>query len=429
MVSHAHRHAFVRGDSARFMPSPRRSRPGYGLVVLCLAVAWGLARGGLAANSEAYRLNESAVALTAQGRYEEAAALLDRALRLDPGDAAIRRNLAGVRTVWGHRLMRDGTLERAEEQYRAALALQPTEVSALLGLGDVQLRGRNPRSAIETYRRVIGLDARNPDGYARLGEAYVHVGELGLALAEWERALAFRPDDEWLRRRVEEVRREAKVQRGYRARDSQHFTVVFEGESRDEIGRAVLQILEAAYSDVGYELGAYPPYEIQTIIYTDADFRAATGLPSGAGAFYHRLDGKIRVAQRGLTPGDARLTSVLYHEYTHALVYAITRGKTPPRWFDEGLSVHMERGRASEFRKEALSQARAGVVPPLEVSPYVHGSVAVEYLIQRFGMTGIRHLLQRLGEGIPFAAAFRDNFRTDLPAFEQELREVLARQQ
>jgi hypothetical protein len=226
---------------------------------------------------------------------------------------------------------------------------------------------------------------------------------------------------------VEDVRREVGVQGGYRGRESQHFTIAYEGQRQEDIGRELLHILERAYNDVGYELGAYPAYEVQVIFYSDADFQRAVGAPQTwvGGAYYHLLDGKIRFALRGMSPGDPRLVSDLYHEYTHALIYAVTRGNNPPRWVHEGLAVHMERRRAPEFRQEAIRLARAGRIPTLDQSPYTHGSPAVEHLIERYGMGRVRHMLQRMGEGVPFAQAFQEAFQRDLATFQREFRDLL----
>jgi tetratricopeptide (TPR) repeat protein len=370
------------------------------------------------ANPEAQRLNEAAVARTAQGGYEEAAELFTQALRLSPDDPVIRKNLAGLRTVMGHRLLKAGLLQRAQEQYQAALGLHPDESAALLGLGDVQLLEREPRAAAETYRRVIVLEPRNADAYGRLGEAYNSLGDLEAALSEWARALAIRPEDAGLRQRMDQVRREAQLLSHHRSRDSQHFRVIYEGQRREDVGQELLQILERAYTDVGYDLGAYPPYEVQTIFYSEVDFTAS---------HYGLLDGKIRVGLRGLTLANPQLRSILYHEYAHALIYAISRGNNPPRWLHEGLAVHVERQREAEFKQEAIRQARAGAVPALEASPYVHGSVAVELLIERYGLSAIRQILRRMGEGLPFAQAFQETLRLDVPTLQESVRDLLVR--
>jgi Flp pilus assembly protein TadD len=390
---------------------------------------WGAAVPAGAATQEAERLNQRAVALTARGQYEEAAALLTEALRLSPNDEVIRRNFSGLRTRWGHQLLRAGSTDQAQEQYQAALELNPSESAALLGLGDVQVRRRDPRMAAEMYRRAAAVDPGNADAYIRLGEAYYQQGDLTAALSEWERALSLRPGDGRLRSRIQQVENEARVQGSYRARESQHFTVVYEGQRREDTGRELLQILERAYTDIGYELGAYPSYEVQVLVYSNADFRDATGVPAAlvGGGSYHLLDGKIRIALRGLSSGDPWLTAVLYHEYTHALIYAVTRGNNPPRWVHEGLAVQMERQRAPGFKQEAIQRARSGVVPTLDQSPYMHGSVAIGYLIERNGGSGIQQLLRRMGEGKPFDQAFQETFQMDVATLQRNLRDYLVR--
>ncbi len=380
-----------------------------------------------AGSEEAARLNESAVALTAQGRYAEAATLFDRALRLSPDDDIIRRNLARVRTVLGHQLLRAGSLPAAQEQYQAALELVPDESAALLGLGDAQLQQHDPRGAVASYQRAIALEPRNAEAYLRLGEAYHQQGDVAAALSTWQQALALRPEDGRLRQRIEAVQKESRVQTGYRSRGSQHFTVFYEGQRREDLGRQLLDMLERAYADVGYELGGYPPSEVQVIFYSNEDFVNATGYSAGIGGFYHRLDGKIRIALKGMTPGDPTLQSVMSHEYTHALIYAITRGNNPPRWVHEGLAVQMEKWRAPTFKQEAVRQARAGTLPLLDASPYTHGATAVGHLIDRYGMARMRHLLQRLGDGRAFAEAFQETFQRDLGTFQQEYRDLLVR--
>jgi len=399
------------------MPFLRLCRSGSWRILLCVALLLGTAILAEPASQEAEGLNQMAVGLTNQGQYEQAAALLTQALRLSPNDEVIRRNLSGLRTRWGNRLLQEGSLERAQEQYQAALELNSNESAALLGLGDIQLRNRQPRIAAELYRRAVAADPRNPDAYARLGEGYYQQRDPTAALSAWEQALALH-EDVYLRRRVEEVQREIQIHTGYRGRESQHFTIKYDGQQREDIGRELLQILERAYNDVGYELGAYPPYEVQTIFYSEAEFVTSA---------HRTLDGRIRIGLKGLSLENPLLRSVLYHEYTHALIYAITRGNDVPRWVHEGLAVHMEKWRGPDFKQEAIRLARTGVVPPLDQSPYTHGSAAIEYLIERYGMTRVRQMLQRMGEGLPFAQAFQEAFQRDLATFQREFRDLLVR--
>jgi len=380
-----------------------------------------------ATDPEAYRLNEAAVAEVRRGNPEAALDLLTRAATLDSRDASIRGNLARVRTVVAHRLTQAGRLSEAEVQYRAALDADPGEVAAWVGLGELQLRQRDPREAVEAFRRAVELKPEDGETRIRLGQAYYNLGELPAALSEWERAAATRSDDGELRERIARVRREANIQSSYRAKESQHFAVVYEGRRQEDLGQEFVRLLEQAYLEVGYVLGAYPSAAVSVILYSDVDFAPATGHSTEVGGFYGRLDGKIRIALRGLKPGDARLASLLAHEYTHALIYSVTRGNNPPRWVHEGLAVHMERDRAPQFKDEAQRRGRAGRFETLEKSPYLMGSVAIEYLIERYGMATIRLLLQRLWEGAPFAEAFQGTFQTDLATFERAVGDFVSR--
>jgi tetratricopeptide (TPR) repeat protein len=428
-------HRFPRSDGhgfriARRVPRLRRRwwiRLQSSWALAGLLVAGGLAVAAEATSPEAFRLNEAAAVEVGHGRPEAALDLLTRAVSLDPRDPSIRSNLARVRTIVGQSLAQSGRFREAEVQYRAALDADPAEMSAWLSLGGLQLRQREARAAEDTFRRAIGVDPGNADAAIGLGDAYYTQGDLIRALAEWERALAMRPEDSALRDRIAGVQREAKVHTGYRSRESQHFQVVYEGRRQEDIGRELIAILERAYNDVGYALGAYPDRAVPTIFYSDRDFAEATGRSSRVGGYYHLLDGKIRIALRGLRPQDPALESLLYHEYTHALIYAVTRGNNPPRWVHEGLAVHLERRRAPQFREEALRGARAGQSETLDRSPYVMGSVAVEYLLDRYGMATMRLLLQRLGDGTPFPQAFQETFRMDLAALERTLQDVVTR--
>jgi hypothetical protein len=42
-------------------------------------------------------------------------------------------------------------------------------------------------------------------------------------------------------------------------------------------------------------------------------------------------------------------------------------------------------------------------------------------------MARIRHMLQRMGEGLPFAQAFQETFQRDLGTFQREFRDLLVR--
>ena len=104
-----------------------------------------------------------AMYLWARGRAAEAAALVDRALRVDPGNLESRINRADF-------LAHAGRLDEAIAQYRAVVAAEPGLASPHFGLADALERRGDVAAAIESLRRAYELDDE-PSGTAALAFA------------------------------------------------------------------------------------------------------------------------------------------------------------------------------------------------------------------------------------------------------------------
>jgi len=104
-----------------------------------------------------------AMFLWARGRADEAAAVLERALRVDPGNLESRINLADY-------LAHAGRLDEAITQYQAVIDTEPTYPSPLYGLADVLKRRGDVAGAIAALRKAYELDGEQ-HGVAALGTA------------------------------------------------------------------------------------------------------------------------------------------------------------------------------------------------------------------------------------------------------------------
>jgi len=188
-----------------------------------------------------------------------------------------------------------------------------------------------------------------------------------------------------------------------------HFLVKYDGRENIEAGRIILGILEDAYGEIGRSLSYYPDQEIQVILYSRRQFREVTDAPGWSGGIY---DGKIRIPIGGIDRETPGLRKLLYHEYTHAVVLAVT--PRCPTWLNEGLAQYFEGRKIDARQKEALKHiAQEGKLPSLSSLEgpftelngkqarfaYLLSLSAVNYLIDTIGLYRVEDILNDLAAG------------------------------
>lgn len=248
-------------------------------------------------------------------------------------------------------------LERLAERDFAAAATAfaagreqaPEDPRLALYLGYSRLRGGDPVAAEEILTPLATGPAAPREAFLLLGDLYYEQGRLFEAIAIWSDGLERWPGDAELSWRRQRGEREVGVE-GTRDRlGGGHFSIVWDGEARPELGQKVLDLLEQAYTEIGTLLEAFPPLQVEVLLYTRSEFRALAGAPHWSGGVY---DGKIRLPAAGLKGDDPELAALLYHECTHAMVHAIAGNRVPP-WYDEGL--------AELFGRRFVSRPLAGL--------------------------------------------------------------------
>ena len=119
-------------------------------------------------------------------KYDDAADILESALREDPQMPQARLMLAGSYSE----------LERtkeAREQYDLVLEDDPTSVQALIGVASLLMREGKTDDVIALCRQTLSLDERNMQAYALLGEVYAGRGKPDEALPHFEKAVEIQP--------------------------------------------------------------------------------------------------------------------------------------------------------------------------------------------------------------------------------------------
>lgn len=157
------------------------------------------------ADPPAESLRLMGLAVLRQGRVEEAATWLDKALDRDPDNLACRVARAVIHMTWGDAataesecravlavdaeradaqavlagsLEAQGRLEDAEEAWRGCIATADAEFRTYLALGDVLRRQGKLDPAIQIYNESARLWNTEPEVWAALGSAWLEQGNI-----------------------------------------------------------------------------------------------------------------------------------------------------------------------------------------------------------------------------------------------------------
>ena len=348
---------------------------------------------------------------------------------LREGGQGIPGTRAGDAGRAGWDAIRDGRNEDAATAFAAAIEAEPRDPSHYLGAGlAAQLLGDTGK-ARASLQQALRLAPNFTTASVVLGDLLYRESDLQGAIAVYEAAVTFAPNDKTLTARLERLRQEASPENGFFQSQSAHFTVLFEGPADEEMARRAVELLEQAYWRVGTALYTFPDHVITVVLYTEQQFRDTTRSPAWAAAAY---DGRIRIPMRGaLDQAPGELERVLTHELTHAMIRAIApRGV--PTWLNEGLAVMFEpEGTGWAERTLEASNARiplddlAGSFDKLSGNQartaYAESTDAARRLFDQVGGAGVVALLQDITRGVPLTEAFERRTLTTYSTFAASL--------
>ena len=335
----------------------------------------------------------------------------------------------------GSELLNAGDYRAARDSFSEALRYNDEDTAAYLGLGLASFHLGYDVDAERALNRALVLDPKSVAACQLLGELYYRRDDLETALAYWERALALDPSAEAIRGRIERVRKEHSAEKDFNRELTSHFQIKYEGKEKIETGRIVRGVLEDAYSEVGRSLSYYPSAEIQVILYSAQQFQEVTDAPGWSSGVY---DGKIRIPVGGIGQETPALRRLLFHEYTHAVVRAIT--PRCPTWLNEGLAQYFEGRQLDEGQTAMLRKlAEAGRIPALSGMEgsftkldngqaglaYLLSLSAVRYLVDNYGMYRVKTVLEDLATGADTATAVNNGILISYEEFERGWRRSL----
>jgi tetratricopeptide (TPR) repeat protein len=329
----------------------------------------------------------------------------------------------------GMEQLKAGDYPAARDAFEEAVRYNDSAFDGHLGLGIAYFHLREDGAAERELNRAIMINSKAATPYQFLGELYYRKDDLETAATYWEKAVELNPSADTLRARLERIRKEHRAEKDFNREVTSHFLTKYEGREKIEAGKIVLRILENAYGEVGRALSYYPDREIQVILYSGRQFQEVTDAPGWSGGIY---DGKIRIPIGGIEQETPGLRRILYHEYTHAVVRAIT--PRCPTWLNEGLAQHFEGKEIDARQKETLKRiAQAGKLPSLSnlegsfmglnggqaMYAYLFSLSAVRYMIDSFGMYRVKSVMDELARGADTGRAISSGIMLSYEEFER----------
>jgi hypothetical protein len=165
----------------------------------------------------------------------------------------------------------------------------------------------------------------------------------------------------------------------------------------------------------------------------EESFYLSTGAPRWTNAMYFKNQILIPMAVEGETDYDNLVRSIK-HEYTHAVIHALSDGKCPG-WLDEGLAQWAEGDENPALRPALTTWLKRNEVVSLKLlqggftkletrmvaAAYAQSLYAAEYMIEGFGFEKIKTYFEDLRSGSDKADAFQGSFGMSEVSFERRL--------
>jgi len=213
----------------------------------------------------------------------------------------------------------------------------------------------------------------------------------------------------------------------------EQFAIKFDGKPDPETAVRIRSILNYAHEDMSKKFGYTPTATIQVVLHTEQKFTADTGSPIGADEWYDRDSSTIHLPVDGAMEDLAVFSRVLRHEFAHALLHNKMRADMDrlPAWLVEGLAIHL-----AEDPWPALEEIKQKPFPVISLSlleqrwdrskkdtlglAYLESIAAVQSLVDRYGMYGIRQIMNQLQAGQSLDSVMKQKWSVSYVQFQRD---------
>jgi len=376
---------------------------------------------------EAQALTEEAIHLYAAGQFPRACEKFGLAAADEPARSARRQDVIRCFEGWGWHALREGRPDEATLLFGQGLSETPDDPALLKGLGVAAVHAGRPDDAFAPLERAAQAEY---DPEVRLLLAHLHDrrDDPAQAVVNLRAVLEREPTNAAARRMLDKIEREWRAEAGFRREVTPRFVVKYRDTLDAEVRREIIAHLEAAAARVGRTLAYAPLQRTTVVLYEHHEFRDVTRVHAWATGLF---DGKIRLPVSRARPPAQELERLARHEYAHAAIHDLTRGRAP-RWLHEGLAQVLEGAASDPMLQTPAGLTLAGVEALAADSDPVRARAGydialwiVRDLLDRGGIEPLRELLARLGAGETVAEAIPRVYGLRLTELESQWRRVL----
>lgn len=346
----------------------------------------------------AYRNNTEGIEELKVGNYKKAIDKLKTAHYYLPENEAIRKNLAIAYNNYGFSLMKKDELNLAIQQFENSLY----------------------------------YDSGNAYTFYNTGQAYYRLQNMGKAREYLNRAYGINPKLKGLKELLYKVSNEAKVEEEFEKNETMHFIMASAQNVPVEKTSYVRIYLEEAYGRIGMFLDHYPQNKTVVLLFSGDQYdKLLRNRPYWTMAIF---DGKVRIPSEKFKYTNEEIVKIIYHEYTHAVIYDLMKGRCP-LWLNEGIASKAETF-VEEKNKTLMRKyiEEFGFIPFYNISTnfskkkdkntvtllYIESYLFVEFLVRRIGYSGIKNMLMQIKSGGNYLTAILPMFNEDIEAVERE---------
>jgi Peptidase MA superfamily/Tetratricopeptide repeat len=323
-----------------------------------------------------------------------------------------------------------GDREHARRYFETALASVPDNGYILQNYASTLLKLGRPREAVPYAEQSARALPDSADSWAVLGFCYYSADRAKDAQKAFQRSLDLHHDEN-IQKVADKLKREIVTEASFSERETGHFTLRYEGATKDQLRRQIISTLEEEYNQLSNDLGITPSQNIPVILYTEEAYFDVTQAPSWSGALN---DGKLRIPVQGVDSVNGDMARVLRHELTHSFV-AQASGSRCPTWLNEGIAQLMEPRDSSRSGPQLAKLYSHHIEIPLQalegsfmrfqtneaIVAYAESLAAAEYIRDTYGMSELRRILERIGRGSSMEGAMKEYLHSDYSQFEDEL--------